>query len=259
MKGRNQLPLALSGPLGTAGIACAGNDQPIRRRRDRQDQLPGTPIVKLRRVISLRCDDLRARSRSSPPAVRTPEGPSRPALTHGTVSAIPTSLDDPLDSAGFVSEMRPALVKYFKRKTGNPVEAEDLAQDVLLRALTHSNWKTHDQAKGYIFRTAVNRWRDSLRRQRIRGVVIAWDEASPHHADDNAWSVHLPERVLMARQKLKEVARALDGMNVRTRTVLMLIKLEDMRTATVAQMLGISVSAVDKHLAKGIARLVALR
>jgi RNA polymerase sigma factor (sigma-70 family) len=175
------------------------------------------------------------------------------------VSANPTSLDDPLDSAGLVSEMRPALVKYFKRKTGNPVEAEDLAQDVLLRALTHSNWKTQDQAKGYIFRTAVNRWRDSLRRQRIRGAVIPWDEASPHHADDNAWSVNLPERVLIARQELNAVARALEGMNVRTRTVLMLIKLKDMRTATVAEMLGISVSAVDKHLAKGIAQLVALR
>jgi DNA-directed RNA polymerase specialized sigma24 family protein len=48
-------------------------------------------------------------------------------------------------------------------------------------------------------------------------------------------------------------------MNVRTRTVLMLIELEDMRTATVAEMLGISVSAVDKHLAKGIAQLVAPR
>jgi RNA polymerase sigma-70 factor (ECF subfamily) len=155
--------------------------------------------------------------------------------------------------------MRPALVKYFKRKTGNPVEAEDLAQDVLLRVLTHSNWKCQDQAKGYIFRTAVNRWRDRLRRQRIRGAVIAWDEASPDHAVDIDWSVNLPERVLMARQELNVVARALEGMNVRTRTVLMLIKLEEMRIATVADMLGISVSAVDKHLAKGIAQLVALR
>jgi RNA polymerase sigma factor (sigma-70 family) len=171
----------------------------------------------------------------------------------------PTSLNDPLDNAGLVSEMRPALVKYFKRKSGSPVEAEDLAQDVLLRALTHSNWKTQAQAKGYIFRTAVNRWRDSLRRKRIRGAVIAWDESSPHHTDNNAWSMNLPERVLIARQELNKVARALEAMNARTRTVLMLIKLEDLRTATVADMLGISVSAVDKHLAKGIAQLVALR
>src|ERR1700689_4423574 len=100
------------------------------------------------------------------------------------MSVNPTSLDGPLDNASVVSEMRPALVKYFKRKTGNPVEAEDLAQDVLLRALTHSNWKTQDQAKGYIFRSAVNRWRDSLRRRRVRGGTIAWDEAAVDRSDD---------------------------------------------------------------------------
>jgi RNA polymerase sigma factor (sigma-70 family) len=175
------------------------------------------------------------------------------------MSVNPTSLDDLPDNASVVSEMRPALVKYFKRKTGNPVEAEDLAQDVLLSALTHPNWKTQDQAKGYIFRAAVNRWRDSLRRRRIRGKVIAWDEASAEQANGNTGSENLPERVLIAGEELYQVVRTLERMNVRTRTVLMLIKLEQMRIATVAEMLGISVSAVGKHLAKGIAQLAELR
>jgi RNA polymerase sigma-70 factor (ECF subfamily) len=175
------------------------------------------------------------------------------------MSANPKSLDDPLDNASVVSEMRPALVKYFKRKTGNPVEAEDLAQDVLLSALTHPNWKTQDQAKGYIFRTAVNRWRDSLRRRRIRGTTTAWDEASPERSNENTGVENSPERVLIVGEELNQVVRVLEGMNVRTRTVLMLIKLEQMRVATVAEMLGISTSAVAKHLAKGIAQLAALR
>jgi RNA polymerase sigma factor (sigma-70 family) len=175
------------------------------------------------------------------------------------MSVNPISLDDPLDNAGIVSEMRPALVKYFKRKTGNPVEAEDLAQDVLVRALTHPNWKTQDQAKGYIFRAAVNCWRDSLRRRRIRGATIAWDEASSERSNDNVGVENSPERVLIVEEELNQVVRALEGMNVRTRTVLMLIKLEQMRVATVAEMLGISVSAVAKQLANGIAQLAALR
>jgi hypothetical protein len=94
MKGRNQLPLALSATPGTAGIACADDDQPIAAEEiavrnaggpgemefDRYvlRRNPRKPIVKLRRVIPLRCDDLRARSHSSPPAVRTPEGQSNP-------------------------------------------------------------------------------------------------------------------------------------------------------------------------------------
>jgi RNA polymerase sigma factor (sigma-70 family) len=175
------------------------------------------------------------------------------------VNANPKSTDGPVDNDSVVSEMRPALVKYFRRKTGNPVEAEDLAQDVLLRALTHPNWKTQDQAKGYIFRTAVNRWRDSLRRRRIRGPTIAWDEASVEGFNENTRVENSPERVLIVGEELNQVVRALEGMNVRTRTVLMLIKLEQMRVATVAEMLGISASAVAKHLAKGIAQLATLR
>src|ERR1700723_3464315 len=126
---------------------------------------------------------------------------SRPheAARTGPMSVNPTLLDDPLDNASFVSEMRPALVKYFKRKTGNPAEAEDLAQDVLLSALTHPNWKTQDQAKGYIFRTAVNRWRDSLRRRRIRGPTIAWDEAA-QRSNQNTREENPPERVLTVEE-----------------------------------------------------------
>jgi RNA polymerase sigma factor (sigma-70 family) len=175
------------------------------------------------------------------------------------MGANPPSLKNPPDNTSFVSQMRPALVKYFKRKTGSAVEAEDLAQDVLVRALTHSHWSSEDQARGYIFRTAVNRWRDNLRRRRIRGVTIAWNEAAHEHGNEDTRTDNPPERGLIADQELDQVVLALEGMNVRTRTVLMLIKLEKMRIATVAEMLGISISAVAKHLSKGIAQLAELR
>lgn len=159
------------------------------------------------------------------------------------------------DSPNFAAQMRPALVKYFKRKTGSAVEAEDLAQDVLVRALAHADWKSADQAKGYIFRAAINRWRDRHRRWRTRGASVPWDE----RCECELGVENPPERVLMVREELHQIAKALEGLNVRTRTVLMLIKLEQMKAATVADMLGISVSAVNKHLANGVAHLAALR
>src|SRR5690349_4026920 len=102
------------------------------------------------------------------------------------------------DNVTLAAQMRPALVKYFKRKTGNTAEAEDLAQDVLVRALTHAHWKTADQAKGYIFRTAVNRWRDLRRRLRTRGTSVTWD--GQHETELGVESG--PERVLIAREEL---------------------------------------------------------
>jgi RNA polymerase sigma factor (sigma-70 family) len=163
--------------------------------------------------------------------------------------------DLPLDNPSLVAQMRPALIRYFKRKSGSSVEAEDLAQDVLVRALTHAHWKSSGEAKGYIFRTAINRWRDRHRRERTHGTSVSLDEKEIEELGTH----NSPECVLIVRDELDQIARALEEMNVRTRTVLMLIRLEQMKVATVADVLGISPSAVNKHLAKGIARLAELR
>src|SRR5262245_37205657 len=106
------------------------------------------------------------------------------------------SPDHLLDDQHLVAQMRPALVKYFKRKTGSAVEAEDLTQDVLVSALKHSHWTSPEQAKGYIFRTAVNRLRDRRRRLRVQGIPIPYEER-----DLDLGSQNPPERVLIVQEE----------------------------------------------------------
>ncbi len=150
-----------------------------------------------------------------------------------------------------VAQMRPALVKYFRRKCGSTEEAEDLAQDVLVRALAHGGWKSPEQAKGYIFRAAVNRWHDRRRRDRTHGVTVQWDEDAASRLGEEI----TPERVLVIEQAFDHVVAALLELNDRTRDVFILIRLEQMKQSAVAEMLGISVSAVEKHLVKALAHL----
>lgn len=154
-----------------------------------------------------------------------------------------------------VIRLRPALVKYFQRKTGSRVEAEDLAQEVLVRALTHHKWQAPGAAQSYVFRIAVNCWRDRCRRLRVRGTTVELEEASLAET-----GVENPSECgLIEEQQFHQLARALEQLTVRTRTVLVLIKLEQMKIAAVAETLGISVSAVNKHLARGLANLAQLR
>lgn len=170
------------------------------------------------------------------------------------MSASPTANGLP-EPEEFVAQMRPALVSYFRRKTGTATESEDLAQDVLMRALSHAKWTSPAEARSYIFRMAVNRWRDLCRRRRTHGMSVAWDETT----EAEAGAENPPERVLMVKEELDQLDRALRELNERTRTVLVLVKLEKLRIATVAEMLGISVSAVNKHLARGLAHLAQMR
>jgi RNA polymerase sigma-70 factor (ECF subfamily) len=155
------------------------------------------------------------------------------------------------DGPSFAARLRPALIRFFKRKTGNAVEAEDLTQDVLVSALKHADWQTPEQAKGYIFRAAINRLHDRRRRIRTQPPTTAWQEEFQASGSENSL-----ERVLIVQEELAEIDRALDDLNPRTRTVLVLIKLEHMKATEVAQMLGISVRAVNKHVQKGLAHLV---
>jgi RNA polymerase sigma factor (sigma-70 family) len=137
------------------------------------------------------------------------------------------------------------------RKCGNAAEAEDLAQDVLERALGKGQWVSVDQAKGYIFRIAVNRWHDRNRRKLTHGVNVEWDDGAVFaQVEENS-----PERVLSGEQELHAVVAALQELHERTRDVFMLDRLEHLKHLEIARLFGISVSAVEKHISKALAHL----
>jgi RNA polymerase sigma factor (sigma-70 family) len=166
------------------------------------------------------------------------------------MSAEPTSSQSP-DSIALVAPLRPALVKYFLRKCGDATEAEDLAQDVLVRALGKARWESAEEAKGYIFRIAVNRWHDRNRRGLTHGTVVEWDDAAPFaQAEETS-----PERVLSNEQELYAVVAALQELGERTRDVFILFRLEQLKHGQIAEIFGISVSAVEKHVSKAVAHL----
>jgi RNA polymerase sigma factor (sigma-70 family) len=166
------------------------------------------------------------------------------------MSAIPTPAVFP-DGVTLVAPLRPALVKYFLRRCGNVAEAEDLAQDVLMRALEKADWESVEQAKGYIFRIAVNRWHDRNRRALSHGIVVEWNDEEPFALAEES----SPEHVLSNEQELYAVIAALQELSERTRDVFMLFRLEHLKQGEIAQMFGISVSAVEKHVCKAVAHL----
>jgi RNA polymerase sigma factor (sigma-70 family) len=167
------------------------------------------------------------------------------------MSAILTPAAELQDGTAQVASLRSAIVKYFLRKCGNAAEAEDLAHDVLVRALDKAQWESTEQAKGYIFRSAVNRWHDRNRRKVTHGAVIRWDDTATFAMTEES----SPERILSNMQELHAVVAALQDLGERTRDVFMLFRLEQMKHGEIAQLYGISVSAVEKHVAKAVAHL----
>lgn len=169
------------------------------------------------------------------------------------MSTAPLPANPHLGNARIVAEMRPALVSFFRRRCGSAAEAEDLAQDVLVRSLAHATWQSFEQAKGYIFRAAVNRWRDRQRMAVTHGVTLEWSDAA---ASIGGLDEEItPEHVLEVEQELHHVAAALSQLSERAQDIFVLIRLEQMKQAAVAEMLGVSVSTVEKELVKAMAHL----
>ena len=93
---------------------------------------------------------------------------------------LPDALRDELRTAwhryvDLLAPLRPALHGYCRRLTGNLWDAEDLAQDTLLRAFgtLGSLHQTIENPRAYLFRAATNLWIDTLRRRGTEADALA--------------------------------------------------------------------------------------
>lgn len=152
--------------------------------------------------------------------------------------------------------LRAPLLAYFKRKVQNHAEAEDLTQEVLMRLSSQSQPPQALQA--YAFVTAANLLRDRAR-VRITHLAAAHDCLDETHSSTNAdprlVENRTPERILAGKDALREFVLALETLNERTRDIFILARIERVSRRDIAQLFGISVSAVEKHLTKALVDL----
>lgn len=146
---------------------------------------------------------------------------------------------------------RPALMSFFLRRVRDHAEAEDLTQEVFARLLG-SNETITTSPDAYVFQTASNLLADRARRARVRADY----RDSIGQSEDYGVEPLDPHRHVAGRAALETFAQSLDDLPERTRTIFMLYRLENVSQADIAEALGISSSAVKKHVAKAMAFLM---
>ena len=102
-----------------------------------------------------------------------------------------------------------------------------------------------ENAEAFLVRTAVNLAIDARRHD-------AFTADMPIDADDAEFidPAPLQDEVNQARIRLKRVREGLDRLSPRTREIFLMHRLEGIRYREIAAQLGISQSAVEKHIAK---------
>lgn len=161
------------------------------------------------------------------------------------------------EAAALAARYRRPLMSYFLRRARDRQDAEDLTQEVFLRIVRRDEVVPLENAEVYLFRVAGNLLRDRARRSATHRASehASLDTAATDFADSGYLAAGLvedrgPERVLISQESLSEVLRALDELGDRTRDIFMLFRLEKMKHRDIAAIYGMTVSAVEKHIAK---------
>jgi RNA polymerase sigma-70 factor (ECF subfamily) len=146
---------------------------------------------------------------------------------------------------------REAVRRYFLKRIGDPAEAEDLTQDLMLRLAAKADLDRIEHTEAFLFTMAANLLRDRGRRRRTAAKMLA--ELGGARSEN--FEVLSPERVLSGKEALHNLLKAQEQLDPRVRNVFILHRLEGMKYADIARLYGLSVSAIEKDIIKALAHL----
>ena len=136
------------------------------------------------------------------------------------------------------------LVRQVAVGTCNHDDAEDLLHTAYLKLVRYRAQTPVDNVAAFLVRTAINANIDNRRHSRaLKNVAITQqlEDSGP-----------LQDEVVGARIRLIRTKAGLDRQRPRTRQIVPMHKLDGLKYNEIAGRLGISTSAVEKHMAKAL-------
>ena len=141
-------------------------------------------------------------------------------------------------------EFKPALGAYFGRRCDDPSMVDDLVQNVFIRLLRRKKAGEIEHVPAYVMQTASSVWNDHLRSEQSRNQYDYEEYDDVAHSPEGI----SPERVYQDREALSRVLALLQELPERTQDIYLLCRFDGLKRKDVAHRLGISISAIDKHL-----------
>lgn len=133
------------------------------------------------------------------------------------------------------------------RRGASREDAEDFVQEAFSRLAAHDGQGDIRQPEAFLARTAMNLATDEARRRKRRRMIdrpvedMVLADFSPG-----------PDEVLHHRQRLDRLTAGLRAMDPTTRAMLIAQRLDGRSLADIARSHGVSVSAVEKRIARGL-------
>jgi RNA polymerase sigma-70 factor (ECF subfamily) len=145
---------------------------------------------------------------------------------------------------------RTALHRYLGKFTSGAEDIEDLVQETYVRVYALPDYHAVDSPKALLFRIAHNLAVERARRQKAQ-ATDSMAELEPL----NVYSTEAPaDEQIDARSRFESFCAAVDRLPPLCRRVFVLRKVYKLSHAEISEVLGVTHSTIEKHVAKGLVR-----
>ena len=143
------------------------------------------------------------------------------------------------------SRVRAALM----RRGRTTHDADDLVQEAWVRLACYEREQTVIEPEAFLMRTALNLSIDTYRARITRGDEVLLDEVVLIDTTPGA------EAIVLARERMARLSLCLGRLNDKTRDIFLAHRVDGMSYQEIAQRHQMSISSVEKHIAKALLRV----
>jgi len=145
---------------------------------------------------------------------------------------------------------RAALQKYLRRFTAGAEDIEDLVQEAYVRVCALPDGLQVDSPRALLFRIARNLAVDRARQR----LTHATDDVADFEPLNVSSEEAEPDAQVDLDRRFESFCAAVDALPPLCRRVFVLRKVYQLSHAEIAEVLGLSHSTIEKHVAKGLLR-----
>jgi len=156
-----------------------------------------------------------------------------------------------------VDHFQPEIFRMLYYRTRSRPDAEDLTQDVFLRAFKHlARLQSPQVFRSWLYRIAVNRVNDHFRKKRFRALFggTSIDDETFLETEEMAVPAQAPE-ALARKEFWEQVEKMLDALSNTEREVFLLRFFDQLSIKEITAALGKNESTVKTHLYRSLKKI----
>lgn len=154
------------------------------------------------------------------------------------------SVCQPIVYENIYNKQSKPLYSYLFYKFGNSAMAEDIVQEAFIKLWQKCADVILEKAKSFLFTIATNM---ALNVKNHEKVVLKYQKATPNSVEHES-----PEYILRQKEYMEELQNTLAALPDGQREVFLLNRIDKKTYKEIAELLGLSVKAVEKRMHKAL-------